>query len=121
MHKLPSFLRAKRMGAPYGLMLGWIQPCSRYVSSYLGTSAYSAGDKWYCLGLSGWTSGSSKVMLCVTWSEGRKTGAVNASKNLSNKAEIYGLLVPGARGVWIPSYSPSSMSGSYSQETAQWL
>ena len=28
MHRLPSFLCAKRMGALYGLMLGWIQPCT---------------------------------------------------------------------------------------------
>ena len=110
MRKLPSFLCAKRMGAPYGLALGWIQPRSRYVSSYLRTSAYSAGDKRYCLGLGGWASGSSKVMSCVTRSEGGKTGSVNTSENSSNKAEIYGSLAPGARGVRIPSYSPSSMS-----------
>ena len=108
MHRLPSFLCAKRMGAPYGLMLGWIQPCSRYVSNYLYTSAYSTGDKWYCLGLGGWASGSSKVMLCVTQSKGGKTGSANTSEDFSNKAEIYGSLAPGARGVWIPSYSPSS-------------
>ena len=35
---------------------------------------------------------------------------MNTSKNSSNKAEIYGSLAPGARGVWGPSYSPSSMS-----------
>ena len=110
MRKLPSFLRAKRMGAPYGLALGRIQPRSRYVSSYLRTSAYSAGDKRYCLGLGGWASGSSKVMSCVTRSEGGKTGSANTSENSSNKAEIYGSLAPGARGVRIPSYSPSSMS-----------
>ena len=110
MHRLPSFLCTKRMGTPYGLTLGQIQPCSRYVSSCLCTSAYCAGDKWYCLGLGGWASGSSKVMLCVTWSEGRKTGSTNMSKNSSNKAEIYGSLTPGARGVRIPSYSPSSTS-----------
>ena len=62
------------------------------------------------MGLGGWVSGSSKVMLCVTWSEGGKTGSVNTSENSSNKAEFYGSLVPGARGVQIPSYSPSSMS-----------
>ena len=110
MHRLPSFLHAKRMGAPYGLMLRWIQPCSRYMSSCLCTSAYSVGDKWYCLGLGGWASGSSKVMSCVMWSKGGKTGSMNTSENSSNKAEIYGSLAPGARGVWIPSYSPSSMS-----------
>ena len=77
MHRLPSFCHTKKMGAPYGLTLGWIQPHSRYVSSFLHTSAYSAGDKRYCLGLGGWACGSSKVMLCVTWSEGRKTGSVN--------------------------------------------
>ena len=110
MRKLPSFLRAKRMGAPYGLALGRIQPRSRYVSSYLRTSAYSAGDKRYCLGLGGWASGSSKVMSCVMWSEGRKKGSVNMSKNSSNKAEIHRSLVPGARGVQITSYSPSSTS-----------
>ena len=110
MHRLPSFLCTKRMGAPYGLVLGWIQPCSRYVSSCLHTSAYSAGDKWYCLGLGGWASGSSKVMSCVMQSKGGKTGSANMSENSSNKAEIYGSLAPGARGVWIPSYSPSSMS-----------
>ena len=76
MHRLPSFLHAKRMGAPYGLMLGWIQPRSRYVSSCLCTSAYSAGDKRYCLGLGGWASGSSKVMSCVARSKGGKTGSV---------------------------------------------
>ena len=109
MHKLPSFLHAKRMGAPYGLALGWIQPCSRYVFSYLRTPAYSAGDKWYCLGLGGWASGSSKVMSCVMRSEGGKTGSANMSENSSSKAEIYGSLAPGAGGVQIPSYSPSSM------------
>ena len=93
-----------------GSCFGWIQPCSRYVSSCLRTSAYSAGDKRYCLGLGGWASGSSKVMLCVMQSEGGKTGSANTSENLSNKAEIYGSLAPGARGVQIPSYSPSSMS-----------
>ena len=110
MHTLPSFLHAKRMGAPYGLTLGWIQPRSRYVSSYLRTSAYSAGDKWYCLGLGGWASGSNKVMSCVMRSKGGKTGSAKTYENLSNKAEIYGSLVPGAREVRIPSYSPSSMS-----------
>ena len=65
MCRLPSFLCIKRMGAPYGLMLGWIQLRSRYVSSCLYTSAYSAGDKQYCFDLGGWASGSSKVMLCV--------------------------------------------------------
>ena len=49
-------------------------------------------------------------MSCVMRSEGRKTGSVKTSENLSNKAEIYGSLAPGARGVWILSYSPSSMS-----------
>ena len=34
------------------------------MSSCLYTSAYSAGDKQYCLGLGGWASGSSKVILC---------------------------------------------------------
>ena len=90
MRRLPSFLYAKGMGALYGLVLRWIQPCSRYVSSCLHTSAYSAGDKWYCLGLGGWASGSSRVMLCVTCSEGGKTGSANTSENLSNKAESMG-------------------------------
>ena len=85
---MESFLHAKRMEAPYGLALGQIQPCSRYVSSYLCTSAYSAGDKQYCLGLGGWASESSKVMSCVTWSKGGKTGSMNTSKNSSNKVEI---------------------------------
>ena len=91
MCRLPSFLHAKRMGAPYGLVLGWIQPCSRYLSSCLFTSAYSAGDKWYCLGLGGWASGSSRVMSCVMQSKSGNTSSTNTSKNLSNKAEIYGL------------------------------
>ena len=65
-HRVPSFFCAKRMGAPYGLLLGWIQLHSRYVSSCLCTSAYSAGDKQYCLGLGGWVSGSNMVMSCVT-------------------------------------------------------
>ena len=99
MCRLPSFLRAKRMGALYGLASGWIQPRSRYVSSCLCTSAYSAADKWYCLGLGGWASGSSKVILCVTWSEGRKMGSMDISENLSNEAEIYRSLAPEARGV----------------------
>ena len=110
MRKLPFFLRAKRIGAPYGLALRRIQLRSRYVSSYLCTSAYSAGDKQYCLGLGGWASGSSKVMSCVMWCKGGKTGSANMPGNLSNKAEIYGSLAPGARGIRIPSYSPSSMS-----------
>ena len=91
-------------------MLVWIQPCSRYMSSCLYTLAYSVGEKWYCLGLGGWASGSNKVMSCVTWSEGRKMGSSNMAENLSNKAEIYGLLAPRAKGVWGPSYSLSSMS-----------
>ena len=82
----------------------------RYVSSCLHTSAYSTGDKQYCLGLGGWASWSSKVMSCVMQSEGRKMGSTNMSENSSNKAEIYGSLAPGAKGVWGPSYSPSSMS-----------
>ena len=110
MCRLPFFLPAKRMGAPYGLVLGWLQPCSRYVSNCLCTSAYSAGDKRYCMDLNAWASGSSKVTFCVTRSKGGKTGSANISENSSNKAEIYGSLAPGARGVWIPSYSPSSMS-----------
>ena len=110
MCRLPSFLRTKRMGAPYGLVLGHIQLRSRYVSSCLHTSAYSAGDKWYCLGLSGWASESSKVMSCVIWSEGGKTGSVNTSENSSNKTEIYGPLPPGVRGVQITFYFPSSTS-----------
>ena len=110
MRRLPSFLCSKRMGAPYGLALGRIQPCSWYVSSCLCTSAYSVGDKRYCLGLGGWASGSSKVMLCMMQSKGRKTGSMNMSENSSNKTEIYGSLAPGARGVRIPPYPPSSMS-----------
>ena len=62
MHRVPSFLHANKMGATYVLTVIWIQPCSRYVSSYLCTSVYSVGDKGYCLGLGGWASGSSKVM-----------------------------------------------------------
>ena len=50
------------------------------------------GDKWYCLALDGWASGSSKVMLCVTWSKGRKMGSMNMSENSSSKAETYGSL-----------------------------
>ena len=87
-----------------------LQPHSRYVFRCLCTLAYSAGDKRYCLGLGGWASGSSKVILCITQSEGGKTGSANMSENLPNKAEIYGSLAPGDRGVWIPSYSPSSTS-----------
>ena len=98
------------MGALYGFLLGWIQPCSRYVSSYLHTSACFARDKRYCLGLGGWASGSSKVMSCVTQSKGGKRACVNMSENLSNKAEIYRSLALGARGVRSPSYSPSSKS-----------
>ena len=108
--RLPSFLCAKRMGALYGLTLGWIQPCSKYVPSCLYTSAYFAGDNWYCLGIGGWASGSRKVMLCVTQSEGRKMGSANTSENLSNKAEIYGSLASGAKGVLGPSNSQSSTS-----------
>ena len=99
MHRLLSFLHAKRMGAPYGLVFGWIQLHSRYVSSHLCTSDYSVGDKGFCLGLGGWASGPSKVMLCVMWSKGRKTSSANTSKNSSNKAEIYGSLASRARGV----------------------
>ena len=110
MYMVPSFLHAKRMEAPYGLAFGWIQPHYGYVSSCLPTSAYSAGDKHYCLGLGGWASGSSKVMSRVTWSEGRKTVSLNTSKNSSNQAENYGSLAPGANGVQGPSYSPSSIS-----------
>ena len=99
MRRVLSFICAKRMGAPYGLVIGWIQPNSRYVSFCLCTSAYSVGDKWYCLGLGGWASGSTKVMSCVMKSEGGKTGSTNTSENLSNKAKIYGSLAPGARGV----------------------
>ena len=65
MRRLPFFIYAKKMGAQYGLALRQTQPCSRYVSSCLCTSAYSSGDKWYCWGLGGWASGSSKVMSCV--------------------------------------------------------
>ena len=53
MYKLPSFLYTKRIGALHGLVLGWIQLRSRYVSSCLYTSVYSAGDKQCCLGLGG--------------------------------------------------------------------
>ena len=35
---------------------------------------------------------------------------MNISENSSNKAEIYGSLAPGAKGVWGPSNSPSSTS-----------
>ena len=110
MHRLPSFLHSKRIGAPYGLMLGLIQLCSRYVSSCLYTSAYSVGDKRYCLGLGGWAFGSSKVISCVTQSKGKKIGSANMSENSSNKVEIYDSLAPRARGVWGTSYSPSSTS-----------
>ena len=68
-------------------------------------SAYSVGDKRYCLGLGVLASGSSKVMLCVTRSECGKMGSTNMSENLSNKVEIYGLLAPGAKGVRGPSNS----------------
>ena len=110
MHRVPSFLFAKRLGAPYGLMSRWIQLHSRYVSSFLHTSAYSAGDKQYCYGLDVWISGSSKVILYVMRYKGKKTGSWNTSENLSSKAEIYGSLELGARGVWGPSCSPSSMT-----------
>ena len=101
------FLRGKRKGAPYRLILGWIQPYSRYVSSRLCTSDYSTGDELYCLVLVGWASGSSKVMSCVTWSQGKNMGSLNISENSSNKAEIYRSLAPGAKGVWGPFYSLS--------------
>ena len=101
---------AKSMGAPCKLALGWIQPRSRYMSSCLRTSAYSVGDKRYCLDLSGWVSGSSKVMLCVARFESGKTGFANMSENSSNKAEIYKSLAFRAKGVWGPSNFPSSMS-----------
>ena len=110
MHRVPSFLYIKKMAALYGLTLRWIQLHSRYLSSCLCTSAYSAGDKWYYLGLGGWVSGSSKVMSCVTQSKGRKMGSSNMSENVSNKADIYGSLAPGGKGVWGPFYSPSSIS-----------
>ena len=110
MHKLPSFLYAKKMEAPSGLLLRQIQLRSRYVSSCLRTSVNSVEDKWYCLGLGGWASGSNKLMSCVMQSEDRKMGTLNISENLSNKAEIHGSLAPGAIGVWGPSYSPLSTS-----------
>ena len=101
---------AQKEWEPHGLMLGWIQLHSRYVSSCLCTSAYFSGDKWYCLGLSDWASGSSKVMSCVTQSEGKKMSSSSMLEKLSNKTEIYGSLAPGAKRVWGPFYSPSSMS-----------
>ena len=61
-------------------------------------------------GLGGWASVSSKVILCVTWSEGGKMGSTNISENSSNKAEIYRSLAPGAKGVRYPSNSPSTTS-----------
>ena len=42
--------------------------------------------------------------------EGGKTGSLNTSENLSNKAEIYGSLAPRAKGAQGPFYSPSSTS-----------
>ena len=108
--RIPSFLHIKIIGAQYGLVLGWMQLHSRYVSSCLHTSAYSAGDKQYCLGLGGWASGSSKVISCVTQSKGGKTGSSKMSENSYNKAEIYRLLAPGAKGAQGPSYSPSRTS-----------
>ena len=98
------------MGAMFGLILGQIQLRSRYASSCLCTSAYSVADKWYFLGLGGWASGSNKGILCVTRFEGRKTGSMNTSENLSNKAKIYGSLAHGAKGVQGPSNSPFSTS-----------
>ena len=63
------------------------------------------------MGLGSWASGSSKVMLCVMRFKDGKTGFLEyISENLSSKAEIYGLLELGARGVWGPSCSPSSMT-----------
>ena len=91
-------------------MLGWIQLCSRYISCYLCSSAYSAGDEQYYLGLGGWASGPSKVMSCLMRFEGRKMGSSNTSENSFNKEKIYRPLAPGAKGVRGPSYSPSSMS-----------
>ena len=67
------------------------------------------GDKQYYLGLGGWASGSSKVMSCMMQSEGGMTGSANKAENLSNKAEIYGSLAPGAEGAQVPSSSPSSI------------
>ena len=60
--------------------------------------------------LGGWASRSSKVILCVTWSKGRKMGSSNTSENSSKKAEIHGSLAPGAKGVQGPFYSPSNTS-----------
>ena len=80
------------------------------MSSCLHTSAYSVGDKRYCLGLGSWASGFSKVMLNVIRSEGGKTGSVNISENSPNKAEIYSSLAPGAKGVWGRSNSSCSTS-----------
>ena len=48
-------------------------------------------------------------MLCVTQSEGGKTGSLNMSENLSNKAEIYRSLALGSKGGRGPFYSLSSM------------
>ena len=110
MRRVSFFLCAKKIGALYGFVLEWIQLHSRYVSSCLCTSAYSTEDKRYCLGLGGWASRCSKMMSYVMQSKGRKMGSSNMSEKLSNKAEIYGLLAPGAKGVQGPSYSPSSMS-----------
>ena len=62
------------------------------------------------MGLGGWTSGSSKVILCVMLSEGGKMASSNMSENLSNNADIDRSLAPGAKGVWDPSYSPSSIT-----------
>ena len=109
MCRVPSFLCTKKMGAPYGLTIKWIQLRSRYVSNYLCTSAYFVGDKQYCLGLDGWASRSSKVISCVMRYESRKMGSLNTSENLSNKVEIYGLLASGAKGVRGPYYSLSSI------------
>ena len=61
-------------------------------------------------GFGGWASRSSKVMLCVIWYKGRKTGSMNTYENFFNKAEIHSSLTPGAKGFLGPSYSPSSIS-----------
>ena len=43
----PSFFLTNKIGAPYGEVLGLIHPFYRNSSSYLRTSASSAGDILY--------------------------------------------------------------------------
>ena len=86
MRSSPVFFRTKRIGWPYGELLGRIQPFSNKESSCFRHSTSSAYDIRYCRGRGGWLSSSMRSIRWVTSCSGMP-GDSNTSEN-SSKSDV---------------------------------